>query len=467
MAARRAVQSTPVTASRALAFICLIAALHGLFFIWYQRPDWNTQWPDQEGYRRLGEVLATTGQFTRFPDAPAFVPEVLRTPAYPIFVALVYRVFGTHQISVALAQTALFSVVCLVVYAIGRRVASERIAWLAAMATALFPPIPYFAALTLHCVHVSCRRPCDRSTPAERVLVPAARVPARRDHAEPAGLRPVPVRPRSGRRHRSSAAAGRRAAARDALGAHARRVRHHDASLVHVQLRDSRPLHAVSGRRHRARSVGRLVAGHMVRPPPERTDAPRRRHLRSRDARCAGTRRRGARASGARADARIRPSVAGHPTHLGDADRSQRARDRAREGRPGVPTRRDAKPATAADSTSAAPAGSRHARAVGRRNSVPLQRHQRAAAAADLSVLGRPGRPRLRRRGRSHGPGATRPRRCGVGARDADRVRHRRSSPAAHRSAPIAARAADRAAARDDRRDECDRPFTSPRTAGS
>src|SRR6184192_3315525 len=66
MAARRAVQSTPVTASRALAFICLIAALHGLFFIWYQRPDWTTQWPDQEGYRRLGEVLATTGQFTRF-----------------------------------------------------------------------------------------------------------------------------------------------------------------------------------------------------------------------------------------------------------------------------------------------------------------------------------------------------------------------------------------------------------------
>src|SRR5438105_14272933 len=149
MAARRAVQSTPVTASRALAFICLIAALHGLFFIWYQRPDWNTRWPDQEGYRRLGEVLATTGQFTRFPDAPAFVPEVLRTPAYPIFVALVYRVFGTHQIAVALAQTALFSVVCLVVYAIGRRVASERIAWLAALRTALFPPIPYFAALVM------------------------------------------------------------------------------------------------------------------------------------------------------------------------------------------------------------------------------------------------------------------------------------------------------------------------------
>src|SRR5437763_10020851 len=109
MAARRAVQSTPVTASRALAFICLIAALHGLFFIWYQRPDWTTQWPDQDGYRRLGEVLATTGKFTRVPDAPQFVPEVIRTPAYPLFVATIYKVAGIRQMPVALAQTGLFA----------------------------------------------------------------------------------------------------------------------------------------------------------------------------------------------------------------------------------------------------------------------------------------------------------------------------------------------------------------------
>src|SRR5438105_15886560 len=112
MAARRAVQSTPVTASRALAFICLIAALHGLFFIWYQRPDWNTQWPDQDGYRRLGEVLAATGKFTRFPGAAPFVPDVLRMPAYPAFVAAIYHVAGVHQLPVALAQTWLFAAIC-------------------------------------------------------------------------------------------------------------------------------------------------------------------------------------------------------------------------------------------------------------------------------------------------------------------------------------------------------------------
>ena len=58
---------------RPLSIVCLIAALHGLFFIWYQRPDWNIAWSDQDGYRRLGQVLAETGKFTRFPDAPRFV----------------------------------------------------------------------------------------------------------------------------------------------------------------------------------------------------------------------------------------------------------------------------------------------------------------------------------------------------------------------------------------------------------
>jgi len=37
----------------------------------------------------------------------------------------------------------------MLVYAIARRLVPERVAWMAALATALFPPIPYFAALTM------------------------------------------------------------------------------------------------------------------------------------------------------------------------------------------------------------------------------------------------------------------------------------------------------------------------------
>ncbi|MCU1386378.1 MAG: hypothetical protein JWL71_5075 [Acidobacteria bacterium] len=134
---------------RSLWIVCVVAVLHGLFFIWYQHTDWNTQWTDQDGYRRLGQVLAATGKFTRFPDAPTFVPEVLRTPLYPMFVAVLYRLFGVHQLSVALMQTVVFAVICLMVYATARRVASERVAVGAAAATALFPAIPYFGALVM------------------------------------------------------------------------------------------------------------------------------------------------------------------------------------------------------------------------------------------------------------------------------------------------------------------------------
>jgi hypothetical protein len=50
---------------------------------------------------------------------------------------------------VALAQTLVFAGICMVVYAIARRVTSEPVARGAAAATALFPAIPYFGALVM------------------------------------------------------------------------------------------------------------------------------------------------------------------------------------------------------------------------------------------------------------------------------------------------------------------------------
>ncbi len=135
--------------ARPLLLVCLVAALHGVFFIWYQQPDWNKAWPDQDGYRRLGEVMSETGKFTRSPDAPRFVPEVIRTPAYPALVAVVYRVFGKGQLPVALVQTGVFVLICLLTFALTRTIASERVALGAAALTALFAPIPYFGALVM------------------------------------------------------------------------------------------------------------------------------------------------------------------------------------------------------------------------------------------------------------------------------------------------------------------------------
>ena len=138
-----------VTARRTVWLACVVAVLHGAFFIWYQRPDWRTQWADQEGYSRLATALATTGRFTPYPDSARFIPEVIRTPVYPAFLAVVYKLFGQDQLYVAAAQTGLFVMICLLVFAIARRVTTDRIAGVAALATALFPPIPYFGALVM------------------------------------------------------------------------------------------------------------------------------------------------------------------------------------------------------------------------------------------------------------------------------------------------------------------------------
>jgi len=138
-----------VTARRTVWLACVVAVLHGAFFIWYQQPDWRTQWADQEGYSRLATALATTGRFTPYPDSARFIPEVIRTPVYPAFLAVVYKVFGQDQLYVAAAQTGLFVMICLLVFAIARRVTTDQIASAAALATALFPPIPYFGALVM------------------------------------------------------------------------------------------------------------------------------------------------------------------------------------------------------------------------------------------------------------------------------------------------------------------------------
>jgi 4-amino-4-deoxy-L-arabinose transferase-like glycosyltransferase len=132
-----------------LLLIALAAFAHACAYIYYQRTDWMTSWMDQEGYRHLGEALARTGRFTRYPDAPTYVPEVLRTPGYPAFVATMYRLFGVSQLAVAIPQAVVFGLLTFIVYLLVRRLSSERAAVMSALAVALYAPIPYYGALVL------------------------------------------------------------------------------------------------------------------------------------------------------------------------------------------------------------------------------------------------------------------------------------------------------------------------------
>ena len=136
--------------SRLRIAVVLIALLHAAFFIVYQRPDWEVAWTDQGGYQQLGAAMARSGgEFTRFPESPTFIPEVIRTPGYPAFVAVIYRLFGVSTMPVAIAQAFVFVLICFLVHALTNRVAGQRAAAVAAIMTALFPPLPYYGALVL------------------------------------------------------------------------------------------------------------------------------------------------------------------------------------------------------------------------------------------------------------------------------------------------------------------------------
>ena len=135
---------------RSLVVIALVALAHAALYIAYQHGEWQstTAWTDQRGYQRLGEVLATTGQFTRYADTDTFVPEVIRTPGYPAFVAAIYLLFGIgNDMAVAIAQAFVYAAICLMVFYLARRAAGDRSALVAGAMTALYPPLPYFGSL--------------------------------------------------------------------------------------------------------------------------------------------------------------------------------------------------------------------------------------------------------------------------------------------------------------------------------
>ena len=136
----------------ALFAICAIALIHAALYIVYQASDRQAMvnWSDQRGYQRLGESLAVTGQFTRYAGTETFTPEVIRTPGYPAFVAVIYKVFGVgNNTAVAVAQAVVFAAICLLVFALVKRAWNPRAAVLAAMLTSLYSPMPYFGALVV------------------------------------------------------------------------------------------------------------------------------------------------------------------------------------------------------------------------------------------------------------------------------------------------------------------------------
>ena len=215
---------------RSLLVICLVALAHSALFIVYQQRDWDSSWSDQAGYERLGAALATTGQFTRYPESREFIPEVIRTPGYPIFVAAVYKVFGIgNHMAVAIAQAFVFAGICLLVYLLARRAlalkraaaktgrgpqrvegADQKTAIIAALMTARPAAAASFGALVVTelwtaFVATAAMVVCLKAAGWEDSRLRDRRSAVRRHDAGPSGLRVAAVLPRDRAAARSRA----------------------------------------------------------------------------------------------------------------------------------------------------------------------------------------------------------------------------------------------------------------------
>ena len=131
--------------------IVTIALLHAGAYIVHQRQDWPNEriYSDRGEFELLAKNLLTYGRFTRYPEASPRVTESERAIGYPLFLAGVYEIFGEGRMTVALVHAVLFAALCLVVTRLAALVWSPGLGVAAGLATALYPPFPYWAALSL------------------------------------------------------------------------------------------------------------------------------------------------------------------------------------------------------------------------------------------------------------------------------------------------------------------------------
>lgn len=90
-------------------------------------PDRFLYGPDSVEYDRLARNLITHQRFSLAADPP-FAPDLSRTPVFPAFIGGVYALAGHSLPVVILMNITLGSVVCVIVYRLGREM-FERVAY--------------------------------------------------------------------------------------------------------------------------------------------------------------------------------------------------------------------------------------------------------------------------------------------------------------------------------------------------
>jgi hypothetical protein len=88
-----------------------------LFSIFFPRPLFVL---DAEEYHIYATNMLNGQRFEVFPDGRPLHP--LRPPMYPIFIALIYFIFGSHKLAVYLSQIILTSIISMLIYYLSKKI---------------------------------------------------------------------------------------------------------------------------------------------------------------------------------------------------------------------------------------------------------------------------------------------------------------------------------------------------------
>jgi 4-amino-4-deoxy-L-arabinose transferase-like glycosyltransferase len=128
-----------------LFFTALALRLGFLALRWDALPHWNI---DALGYHQLAVNLVTLGRFSLNTEPP-FLPDSIRTPGYPLFLAAVYALGGSPRTAL-LIQATLDALTTLLVADMTRRLTASRAAALLAGLLYAFLPLAWRYAAELY-----------------------------------------------------------------------------------------------------------------------------------------------------------------------------------------------------------------------------------------------------------------------------------------------------------------------------
>jgi 4-amino-4-deoxy-L-arabinose transferase-like glycosyltransferase len=134
-----------IRADRFVLALALAAIALTLAYGVYLSPDWDPSRNDQVAYIALARGLVERGEYTRATLAEAFIPEPLRFPGYPLFLAPLC-LSGCSQWAITIAQALLLGALVLMVARLAAPLVGERGARIAAGLVAFYPGFAFFGA---------------------------------------------------------------------------------------------------------------------------------------------------------------------------------------------------------------------------------------------------------------------------------------------------------------------------------